>query len=306
MQRMRTRQRRISTKRSLHSGIEYIPALMNMNRGPCALFFFMKHTNKYLEGLHINHSFDFKLFSFDNVNIFTNSRIASNFFKNKDNNIGGEYTHNPMLFNHIPGKKYSWKDKEDHSGIIQSRIQENQNILLLRNPEDRLYSGLSQVIFSNDNFYRTIQIYRQINFNDSLYLEEFVKIRKDNLELEKFLENLNSEVFIQYIKWNINTFGISLLYDKDLIPHHQNAIFYLLNPVFKFKIIDFKNIDKICSEYSITGSNIGRYNTSTSYLKNLVRKALKTNFNHSSSIFGLYVAKEIKAYNFLINLAIYY
>ena len=44
----------------------------------------MKYTNNYLEGLNIKYNFDFKLFSFDKVNIFTNSRIASNFLKNKE------------------------------------------------------------------------------------------------------------------------------------------------------------------------------------------------------------------------------
>lgn len=266
----------------------------------------MKYTNNYLEGLNIKYNFDFKLFSFDKVNIFTNSRIASNFLKSKDNVIGGEYTHNPVIFNHIPGKEHSWKDRKDLTNSIQKKIDENQNILLVRNPEDRLYSGLSQVIFSRDNFNRTIQIYKQINLEDSLYLEEFVKVREDKVMLQNFLNNLNSQSFIEYIKWNLNTFGINLLYDKDLIPHHQNAIYCLVNSKFNFKITDFKNIDRICLDYNIKGSDIGKNITSTSYLKNIVRKALKNNFNHSSSLFGFYIAKELKAYNFLIKLPIYF
>lgn len=286
----------------------------------------------FKKGLDIQTPYDFKFFSFDSLNIFTNSRIASNFLRHKayssDSSFGGQislqYSYPfSFKFDYLPGKDYSWNTNNDFSGVkklVDTRFISNQSVILIRDPEERFLSGISQVALGREVWEPLGDLYKDINTPCYEYIKNFIdadrkvlfSARKNDTQEEYqalLEEKINAGFFQEYFTWAIKHYSNEILSSFDNSPHHSSTVKLLgylsataPDILEKIKILDLSSeysLNNLLSSFNISGSDKGMYSTSTSYLNRLVKKSIRSNLNHSASLLGYYLNRELEFYNYI-------
>lgn len=245
-----------------------------------------------------SNSNSFRVFEFDKCYIITNPKVASRYvellFKesngicNSDILISSDYDEKSKTKKYIT-TKFSYKEKytdslvKKHENIFNIKENKKEVILLIREPERKIMSGLSQILFLKilnedilSGYTKAYSLYKQKPFNYTFNLFKkyesllSLSLNKSDSFHHDILDLMNKEMEPEEVKYIVDFFEyMFLLTYKDIVrdihlsPTNQNN-FYLYNLIThnnmvdlnKFRIVDIDEFDIYSEELISLGFDV--------------------------------------------------